>query len=169
MKLFFLSAAIMLLPFSSFAEDSVYVYLGGFSKHFEDRTAGKEHNEVHNNVGLEYESEWHNRFSDKIYWGVTGQYMVNSLDNDSAIAGATLKKRWEVAEDVTVGIGGLAGVQNGYPKASEGRDKDEFVPVAYPIAELNYGRFGVYGTCVPKIYSSEFCFAGFKVKAYSWE
>ncbi len=167
MKLFLPLILVLIMPFSATAGDSIYVYAGGFSKHFEDRAGGREHNEVHNNLGLEYESAWHS-LADNVYWGVTGQYMKNSLDHDTALAGVTLKKRWEVAEDTTLGIGGMAGVQNGYPKASKGRDKDEFVPVAYPVAELNYQRVGIYGTCVPKVYSSGFCFGGFKFRAYDF-
>ena len=150
------------------AEDNINVYLGGFSKHFSERTGGRSYNEVHNNMGLEYETKYNESYrTTGTYYGVGAQYMKNSLDNDSALITANLKNKWAIDEDWKVSAGVMAGIQNGYPKAGK-RDKSEFIPVAYPVLELDYQKVGVYGTCVPKVYTSGFCFAGFKFNAYSF-
>lgn len=159
---------ILLLLFScaqASAEGDLYLLAGGFSKHFDDRANGQDHNEVHNNIGLEYE----HHFKDGLYWGLAGQYMENSLDNDSFLFTFNGKKKWKINKDSNVGIGFMAGAQNGYPKKSEGRDDSEFVPVAYPIVEYNYQRVGAYATCVPEVYDSGFCFVGFKVRLTPWD
>jgi hypothetical protein len=161
----FLLTLVMNAPTANASDESIYLQVGGFSTHFDDtRSNGQEYNEEHNNIGIEYEAKL-NMFDDNLYWGLTAAYMKNSVDYDSALVGAGWKYRWQLDEDWNVAVGGLAGVQNGYPKRNK-RDEDEFVPVAYPLAEVNYQRFGVYGTCVPEVYSSGFCFAGFKFRMY---
>lgn len=155
---------VFLIPSSLMAaEDSkLYLTLGGFSKHFNNRSNGQKHNEVHNNIGLEYESP----LIDDIYFGVSGQYMKNSLDFDSYVATFNLKYKQQINRKSDWGVGIYSGFQNGYPKASKNRDENELIPVAYPIVEFNYDRYGTYFTCVPKVYTSGFCFVGFKFKLY---
>ncbi len=168
MKKALITAFAILASSAAQAEDNINVYLGGFSAHFDERSGGRDYNEVHNNIGLEYESRWNDSYrTSGTYWGIAGQYMKNSLNNDSALITANLKHKWALDEDWKVSVGLMAGAQNGYPKKGK-RDKDEFIPVAYPTLEINYQRFGVYGTCVPEIYASGFCFAGFKFNAYTF-
>lgn len=162
-KLFALAFVLLASQNAKAADDAIYLNLGGFSKHFKERKGNKDYNDVHNNIGIEYERNLNldGMYKD-LYWGGNVQYMKNSLDNDSIAAGGTLKKRWKITEDVGAAVGGVAGLQNGYP--SNDRSKNTFVPVAYPVVEANYKRVGVYGTCVPEVYASGFCFAGFKFK-----
>ena len=155
--------AIALSASSACADDDLYLYAGGFSKHFKDRKGNKDYNEIHNNIGLGYEASLDDVLGKEYYGGLNAQYMKNSVDNDSLLLTASLKRKWKLSLDSDIGLGMMVGAQTGYPKKGE-RGKGAFVPVAYPILEYNYQRFGVYGTCVPEVYSSGFCFAGFKVR-----
>ncbi len=147
------------------AEQNIYLHAGGFSKHFDDKRAnGLDYNSVHNNLGLEYERELDFIDIDGFYWSVTAQYLKNSVDNDSGLFVTGPRYRYQLNEDWAIGYSAQFGVQNGYPKASKGREKNDFVFVAYPLVELSYKRAGVYVTCVPEIYNSGFCLAGFKYK-----
>lgn len=163
MKKIIIALALTLAPIAASAEENLYLNLGGFSKHFKERHGPKDYNEVNNNIGLEFEKSLEEVYSKKWYAGALAQYMKNSLDNDSFVAAATLKRKFKLSLDSNIGIGVAAGIQNGYPKAGE-RSRNAILPVAYPYMEYNYDRVGVYGTCVPQVYASGFCFVGFKVK-----
>lgn len=168
MKKIILATVLMVAPLAANAEDNVYLNLGGFSKHFKERKGNKDYNEVHNNIGLEYEHSLEDIYSKKWYAGAVVQTMENSVDNNSVMFGGTLKRRWKIDMDSNIAVGMIAGAQTGYPKAGE-RSKSDLVPVAYPTLEYNYNRVGVYGTCVPEVYSSGFCFVGFKLRVASFD
>ncbi len=169
-----LTMALIGTASSAQAEDSLYLHAGGFSKHFESRAGNQDYNEVHNNFGLEYETSLSKGWAKLgrqwkgFYVSAIGQYMKNSLDNDTGIFGGALKHKWRYKRDWEFAIGGFAGTQNGYPNASEDRGKSSYVPVAYPFIEASYGRFGTYAACVPDIYNSGFCFVGFKARLHRW-
>lgn len=165
------------------AKDSIYLQVGGFSKHFESKkTNGDDFNGNHKNIGLEWESDWdwlENTFAESFeeydwlqgdyYFSFMAQHMDNSLDEDSTLVGAAWKRKWNLdwEENWKFGIGGVFGVQNGYPKVGK-RSEDTFVPIALPLVELSYKRVGAYVTCAPKVHTSGFCFVGFKLKAYEF-
>lgn len=148
------------------ADGHVYALVGGFSKHFKDRSGGRDFNEVNNNLGLELEHHIKNGY----FLGATASYIRNSLDYDSALIAATAKKKWQLNPDWNVGVGFAVGAQNGYPNVSEDRDRSDFVAVAYPLAEVNYKRVGAYVTCVPNLegFESGFCFIGGKLRLFDY-
>lgn len=168
MKRFLLALTLVFSPLAAVAEDNINLYLGGLSYHFSDRSGNNgDYNEVHNNIGLEWEHKLGNRTLGKnFYVGLGAQYLENSVEEDSILLTVNAKKKWYIDRDWQFAAGVMVGAQNGYPKVSENRDEDEFVPVAYPIVELNYQRVGAWATCVPKVYNSGFCFLGFKVHMF---
>ncbi len=183
MKKIILTSLIAFSSISASAENlnegdsSIHLHLGGFSYHFSDRANGQNYNENHKNIGLEYESKFNyldeylkgsDYFAGDYYFSFLGQYLDNSLGNDSALLAVGLKRKWNLdyEENWKFGLGFVAGFQSGYPKQSKGRSKDEFVPVAYPLAEISYKNFTVYGSIVPKIHTSGFAIVGFKYKLF---
>lgn len=163
----------------AFAEQAIYLHTGGVSKHFDSkRSNGQDYNENHKNIGFEYEADFtllEEYFEESgwlqgdYYFNIVAQHMDNSIDEDSSIYGVGWKRKWNLDwdEDWKFSIGGLFGFQNGYPKLNK-RSSGRYLPIALPIAELTYKRVGVYGTCVPEIYSSGFCFVGFKFKVHEF-
>ena len=170
MKNIFLALIILFAASEAKAEDNLNLYLGGFTKHFSERGNGKDYNDVHNNIGLEYESSIGRtaigNFGKNNFWGVGAQYLKNSVDNDSTLITVNFEHRWDITHNWKISAGTMIGIQNGYPNSD--RSKNEFVPVAYPTAEITYKRVGLYGTCVPKVYNSGFCFVGAKAKLASF-
>lgn len=174
MKKLILTTLLTLLifaPLSARAEKSIYVHFGGFSQHFKDRGPGLEHRRSHNNLGLEYETSLYDLINiqdENWHWSLTAQHLKNSLNHSSTLIATGPRYKWTLSEDWNVGVAFLAGVQNGYPRRSKGRDRGDFLPVAYPVVELNYKRIGIYGTCVPHIYDSGFCLVGFKARVFDF-
>lgn len=159
-------------------DKSIYLHTLGFSTHFEDREGGKEYNEQHDTIGLEFEARFNSLNSALSDTFLAGDYyytflithLNNSLDEDSTFLGGGIVRKWDLdnQQDWEFGLGLVAGIQNGYPKKSEGRDADDFLVVAYPVAELAYKRVTVYGTCVPELMTSGFCLVGFKLKLHEF-
>lgn len=173
LTLFFVLFAFSLLAVEAKAEDSLYLHAGGYSSHFKERPGSKDYNERHKIIGAEYETsleniEW---LGKDYYYSAIALHMENSIDNDSTLLAGSLKRRWNIDYDENwkIAAGVVAGFQNGYPNKSKGRGRDEFIPVAYPLAEISYKRFTTYGSCVPEVFTSGFCIVGFKLKLHEFE
>jgi len=160
---FSLSAQAQIMPKD---DNNVYLLIGGFSKHFEERSGNRDYNEVNNNLGLEYERYYKNNY----FYGFSASYVKNSVDNDSVLLTLNAKKKWDITRNWNIGVGVGAGIQNGYPSVAKDREKTDFVPVIYPFAEITYKRVGIYGSCVPNLeyYDSGFCFVGGKIRMFDF-
>ncbi len=114
--------------------------VGGISHHFSERKGNKEYNEVHNNIGLQYEMN----VKKAIKVGLLAETYENSLNKRSNLGAVTMAY---VPNDI-IELGLAGGAITGYK---------------YPVGGFGYIRLwankylGLRLACAPKVVNSGFC------------
>ncbi len=114
---------------------SLWVNLGGFSWHFEDRA---DFNQTHPALGFEY------RINDE--WAILGGRYKNSVNKKTRYLGAAYTPwSWQ---DFRFGV--AIGAADGYPSLNKGK----WFSMLTPVMSYEKGRFGVNLVIIPTISES---------------
>jgi hypothetical protein len=115
-------------------------HVGGVSHHFSERKGNKDYNDIHNNIGLQYEMN----IEKAVKLGLIAETYENSLNKRTVLAGGTVA--YVPAKWLEIGLAG--GAITGYK---------------YPVGGFGYIKLwaskylGVRLACAPKIVNSGFC------------
>ncbi len=149
-----------LFPFTSLANDTfMELKLGGWSKHFERQEAHlPSFNEVHQGIGLEYNSN--DGLRENQYWFVGASYLKDSYRMDAYGIAAGWKRRWAY-RDVFIDMGVFTGVQSRSQAISkQAKDRSYYfsdidrvlIPVVGTQLSLGYQGVTLNLALIPVVY-----------------
>ena len=135
--------------------NQLYTHFAGSAVHFDN----DQHNQNHNDFGLEYEFKQRSR---SIY-SARVNHFVNSGGNNSTFLAATGKRCHQTSGTMRACAGIMAGLLNGYRRINN----YGFFPVALPYVTVDYRVTGFDLGCVPAFNGySGFCFVSAKLRLF---
>ena len=156
-KLLLLSA--LTLPLIACTEpngQALNANLGGFTHHFKEKKGGGDWNQIHNNIGLEYEVNTKNKFRQF----VSHEQFKNSFGDRGSLTAAGVKYCGIQKLCVPVGIGYFTGYKN--------TTYTPYAGIEYTPIEKVTLRMSVAPAHKEQGNNTGFAFIGFKINLLEW-